>query len=330
MTEHKSMPPAYDPETVEPRWSARWAEAELFEAEARSPRPKFSIAIPPPNVTGELHMGHATNFTIQDVWCRYKRMTGYEVLWLPGTDHAAIATQNVLEKQLAAEGTTKEEIGRAAFQELVDEWYRKTRGTILEQTKDLGASVDFTRTRFTMDPDYVHAVREAFVRYYEQGWLYRGPRIVNWCPRCLSAISDLEIEWQEHQDTLYYIRYPIEELPDQGVVVATVRPETMLADTGVSVHPADPRYAHLVGRHAVLPLVGRRLPIVADEAVERDFGTGALKVTPGHDPMDWEIGQRHGLQLINGMHLDGRMNVPGPPAHDGLPGGEARAPVGRG
>ena len=317
------MPPAYDPAAIEAAWYARWEEARLFVADAQSAKPKFSIAIPPPNVTGELHMGHAANFTLQDVWCRYRRMTGYEVLWLPGTDHAAIATQNVLEKQLAAEGTSKEEIGRAAFEELVDEWYRKTRGTILEQTKELGASVDFTRTRFTMDPQYVHAVREAFVRYYEKGWMYRGPRIVNWCPRCLSAISDLEVDWQVHHDTLYRIAYPIEGT-DEKVVIATVRPETMLADTGVAVHPEDPRYAGIVGKHALLPLVGRRLPIVADAAVERGFGTGALKVTPGHDAMDYEIGERHHLELINGMHPDGRMNTPFARAYDGKPALEAR------
>jgi len=317
------MPPAYDPAAIEAAWYARWERARLFVADAHSPKPKFSIAIPPPNVTGELHVGHATNFTIQDALCRYRRMTGHEVLWLPGTDHAAIATQNVLEKQLAADGTTKEEIGRAAFEELVDEWYRQTRGTILDQTRELGVSVDFTRARFTMDPEYVHAVREAFVRYYDRGWMYRGPRIVNWCPRCLSAISDLEVDWQVHHDTLYRIAYPIDG-SDHKVVIATVRPETMLADTGVAVHPEDDRYAGIVGKHAILPLVGRRLPIVADSAVERGFGTGALKVTPGHDAMDYEIGERHHLELINGMHPDGRMNTPFAPAYDGRPAPEAR------
>ncbi|HEX6349088.1 MAG TPA: valine--tRNA ligase [Candidatus Dormibacteraeota bacterium] len=326
MTDRTPMPSAYDPQAIEAGWYARWEAAQLFRADPSSPKPKFSIAIPPPNVTGELHMGHATNFTIQDALCRYRRMTGHEVLWLPGTDHAAIATQNVLEKQLAADGASKEEIGRAAFEELVDEWYRKVRGTILEQTKELGASVDFTRTRFTMDAGYVHAVREAFVRYYERGWMYRGPRIVNWCPRCLSAISDLEVDWQVHHDTLYRIAYPIEGT-DQQVVIATVRPETMLADTGVAVHPDDERYRGLAGRHAILPLVGRRLPIVADAAVERAFGTGALKVTPGHDAMDYEIGERHHLELISAMHPDGRMNTPFAPAYDGLPALEARALV---
>jgi valyl-tRNA synthetase len=327
MSQNHAMSTAYDPRAVEARWYARWEEARLFLADSASPKPKFSIAVPPPNVTGELHMGHALNGTLQDAWARYRRMTGCEVLWLPGTDHAAIATQNVIERQLAAEGMTKEQLGRAAFESRVEEWYITVGGTIIGQFRELGASLDWSRVRFTMDPAYVRAVRTAFARFWERGWLYRGPRIVNWCPRCMSAISDLEVEWQEHHDTLYFIRYPIEELAGEGVAIATVRPETMLADTGVAVHPDDPRYRHLVGRHAVLPLVGRRLPIVADEAVEREFGTGALKVTPGHDPMDWEIGQRHGLDLINGMHLDGRMNVPGMPAYDGLSGAEARALV---
>jgi valyl-tRNA synthetase len=325
MSDQQPMPAAYDPQAVEPAWSARWQEAGLFRADARSPKPKYSIAIPPPNVTGELHLGHALNGTLQDVWSRYRRMTGYEVLWLPGTDHAAIATQNVIERQLAGEGTTKEELGRAAFEARVEEWYVTVGATIIDQYRELGASVDLTRLRFTMDPAYVRAVRTAFVHFWEKGWLYRGPRIVNWCPNNLSAISDLEVDWQEHRDTLYRIRYPVEGGGE--LVIATVRPETMLADTGVAVHPDDERYRHLVGRHAILPLVGRRLPIVADAAVERGFGTGALKVTPGHDPMDWEIGRRHGLPVINAMHPDGRMNVPELPAYDGLPGVEARERV---
>src|SRR5215469_9567238 len=313
------MSKSYDPKAVEAGWFARWEQAGLFRADADSPRPKFSMALPPPNVTGELHMGHALQSALYDAWARYRRMTGYEVLWLPGTDHAAISTQNVIERQLAAEGVTKEELGRERFDERVEAWYASVGSTIMEQFKELGASLDMSRLRFTMDPDYVRAVRTAFVRFWEKGWLYRGPRIVNWLPRGLSAISDLEVDWQEHHDTLYYVRYPIEELRGEGLVIATVRPETMLADTGVAVHPDDPRYRHMVGKHAILPLVGRRLPIVADEVVNREFGTGALKVTPGHDAVDWEIGQRHGLELISAMHLDGRMNVPDLPAYDGLP-----------
>ena len=319
------MPPAYDPQAVEASWFARWESAGVFHADPASEKPKYSIAVPPPNVTAVLHMGHALNGTLQDAWARYRRMTGFEVLWLPGTDHAAIATQNVIERQLADEGTSKEALGRERFQQRVDDWYATVGSTIIDQFKELGLSLDYSRVRFTMDPEYVRAVRTAFVHFWRKGWLYRGPRIVNWCPRNLSAISDLEVDWQEHRDTLYRIRYPVEGGGE--VVIATVRPETMLADTGVAVHPDDDRYRHLVGRHAVLPLVGRRLPIVADPAVQRDFGTGALKVTPGHDPMDWELGQRHGLPIVNGMHPDGRMNVPDLPAYDGRPGVEARALV---
>jgi valyl-tRNA synthetase len=322
MSQSNPMPPAYEPQAVEAGWYERWLAAELFRADAASPRPKFSVALPPPNVTGELHMGHALNGTLQDVWARHRRMTGYEVLWLPGSDHAAIATQNVIERQLAAEGSSKEALGRERFNQRVDEWYASVGATIVEQYKELGASLDFSRLRFTMDPEYVRAVRTAFVHYWEKGWLYRGPRLVNWCPRCMSAISDLEVDWQTHHDTLYYIRYLVEEGGE--VVIATVRPETMLADTGIAVHPEDERYRELVGRHAVLPLVERLLPIVTDESVRRDFGTGALKITPGHDPMDWEIGQRHGLPVVNGMNPDGTMNVPDLPAYDGVPALEAR------
>src|SRR5260221_3355036 len=253
-------------------------------------------------------------------------MIGYEVLWQAGSDHAAIDTQNVIEKQLANEGLTKEEIGREAFDEIVDEWYRKVGATIVTQFRVLGASLDMSRLRFTMDPLYVRAVRTAFVLYYEKGWLYRGPRIVNWCPKNLTAISDLEVDWQTHEDTLYYISYPVEGT-DETLTIATVRPETMLADTGVAVHPDDDRYRQLVGKFALLPLVGRRLPIVADAAVQKEFGTGALKVTPGHDLLDYEIGERHGLDLVNGMNLDGTMNVPELPRYDGLPGVEARKRV---
>jgi len=321
--------PAYDPKTVEPEWYARWEAAGLFTADASSSKRKYAICLPPPNVTGVLHMGHATNGTVQDAWARYRRMRGDEVLFLPGTDHAAIATQNVLERELAREGASKEQIGRAAFEERVERWYASVGQTIVGQLRELGCSLDWSRLRFTMDAAYVRAVQTAFVRFFERGWLYRGPRIVNWCPRCLSAISDEEVEWQEHDDTLYFIRYPLEgaSSADEGITIATVRPETILADTGVAVHPEDERYLGLVGKRAMLPLVGRRLPIVADEAVERSFGSGALKVTPGHDQTDYEIGQRHGLPLIDGLHLDGRIKMPELPAYDGLSVDEARARV---
>ncbi|MFZ0217564.1 MAG: valine--tRNA ligase, partial [Candidatus Dormiibacterota bacterium] len=325
-TPEGGMPTAYDPRVVEPVWSDRWEKAALFRADASSERPPFSIALPPPNITGDLHLGHAVNAALQDAWARYRRMTGYEVLWQPGTDHAAIATQNVIEKQLAGEGTTKEELGRAAFEERVAEWYDEVGHRIIGQLQELGASIDRSRLRFTLDEQYVRAVRTAFVHYYDRGLIYRGPRIVNWCPRCQSAISDLEVQWREHTDTLYSIRYPIEG-SGETITIATVRPETMLFDTGLAVHPDDERYRHLVGQVAVLPLVGRRLPIVADPAVEREFGTGALKITPGHDPLDYELGQRHGLALINGMHPDGRLDAPELPRYDGLPALQARERV---
>jgi valyl-tRNA synthetase len=319
-----SMPTAFDPQAIEAGWYALWEKDGLFIADAKSRKKKYTICLPPPNITGELHMGHALNHTLQDICARYRRMAGYEVLFLPGTDHAAIATQNVIEKQLAAEGMSKEQLGREAFETRVDEWYRDVGETIVSQDRILGVSLDWSRLRFTMDERYVRAVMTAFVAFYEKGWIYRAPRIVNWCPRDRSAISDLEVKWQEHHDTLYFIRYPVEGGGE--VVIATVRPETMLADTGVAVNPTDERYRSLIGKAAILPLVGRRLPIVGDDAVQKDFGTGALKVTPGHDPMDYDIGQRHSLEIVNGMHPDGSMNVPGL-AYDGLPGLEARRRV---
>jgi valyl-tRNA synthetase len=319
------LPAAYDPAGVEPAWDARWEAAGLFVADPASPKPKFAVCLPPSNVTGVLHMGHAVNGTVQDVWARYRRMTGHEVLFLPGTDHAAIATQNVIERQLAAEGTSKEEIGREAFRARTKRWYESVGQTIVRQLRELGASLDWTRLRFTLDPAYARAVATAFTYYYDRGWIYRGPRLVNWCPRCRSAISDEEVEWRERRDTLAYIRYPIEGGGE--ITIATVRPETILFDTGVAVHPDDARYAAVVGRTAILPLVGRRLPIVADEAVVPDFGSGALKVTPGHDLVDFQIGQRRGLPLLSGLHPDGRLDAPDLPAYDGRPVGAARALV---
>ncbi len=321
MSDDLQMPKAFDPQAIEAGWYARWEAGGLFVADPKSDKPKFTMCFPPPNITGELHMGHALQTAIYDLIARYRRMTGHEVLFLPGYDHAAIATQNVIEKQLAREGLTKEELGREKFDERVNQWYGQVGATIINQLRLLGASMDWTRLRFTMDPRYVRAVMTAFVEFYARGWIYRAPRIVNWCPHDRSAISDLEVEWEEHQDTLYYIRYPVEGGGE--VVIATVRPETMLADTGVAVNPSDDRYRHLIGKTAVLPLVGRKLPIVGDEGVEKDFGTGALKVTPGHDPLDYEIGQRHSLETVNGMHPDGSINAPGLP-YDGLPALEAR------
>jgi len=319
------MDKAFDPKAVEPRWRQRWEELAIGRADMRSSRPPFVIALPPPNITGALHMGHACGFSIQDTLSRYHRMRGDEVEWCPGTDHAAIATQNVIERQLAEEGTTKEALGREQFQERVDAWYREYGGRIYEQMRRLGFSCDWSRSRFTLDDAYVRAIRVVFKTLFDDGLIYRGPRIVNWCPRCRSAISDEEIDWQEHKDTLYYLRYPV----DGGdfVTVATVRPETMLGDTGVAVAPGDPRYQALVGRTAVLPLTQRAVPIVEDAAVRPEFGTGALKVTPGHDPTDYEIGRRHSLPLIRVIALDGTMDVPALPQFHGMPVEQARGAV---
>ena len=300
------MEKAWKPQEVEREFYRRWEEAGLFVADNQSPRPHFSVVLPPPNITGELHLGHAVNHSIQDIYCRYKRMLGFEVLWLPGTDHAAIATQNVIEKQLAAEGTTKEELGRAAFEKRVAAWYDSVGRTILNQERRLGLSLDWSRLRFTLDKAYVRAIRDAFVRLYQEGLLYRGPRIVNWCPHDRSSISDLEVEWREQEDQLYYVRYDMVD-GNGHLVVATARPETMLADVALAVHPKDERYQRFIGRKARLPIVERELEVIADEAVDMNFGTGVLKVTPGHDPMDYEIGQRHGLEILSCVDKNGNI-----------------------
>ncbi|HEY6378143.1 MAG TPA: valine--tRNA ligase [Candidatus Dormibacteraeota bacterium] len=319
------MDKAFDPTQVEPRWRARWEELGVGHADASSDRPAFAIALPPPNVTAELHLGHAASFGVQDTLARWHRMLGDEVEWCPGTDHAAIATQNVIERQLAGEGVTKEEIGRAAFDARVVEWYASTGNRIYDQMKALGFTCDWARSRFTLDEPYVRAIRVVFKRLYDDGLIYRGPRIVNWCPRNLSAVSDEEVTWEEHEDTLVELRYPVEG--GGSITVATVRPETMLGDTAVAVAPGDPRHRDLVGRTVILPLTGRRVPIIEDEAVEPEFGTGALKVTPGHDATDYEIGARHGLPVLTVISPEGRMDVPELPAFHGLDVVNARTAV---
>lgn len=319
------MDTAFSPAVVEPRWRTRWEELGIGIADPTSPRPTFVIALPPPNITAELHMGHTASSTLQDVLCRQRRMLGYEVEWCPGTDHAAIATQNVIERQLAAEGTTKEALGRERFMARVEAWYREYGGRILEQMRCLGFTCDWSRTRFTLDPGYVRAIRVVFKALYDEGLIYRGPRIVNWCPRCHSAISDEEVDWQEHGDVLYHLRYPL--VGGGEVVVATVRPETMLADTAVAVSPGDERYRSIVGRRVELPLTGRQVPVIEDPAVMREFGTGALKVTPGHDPTDYEIGQRHGLPVLSVISPDGTMDTPDLPQFHGLDVAVAREAV---
>ncbi|GAB4271076.1 MAG: valine--tRNA ligase [Deferrisomatales bacterium] len=297
---------AYDPHVIEEKWYERWLADRRFHADPASDKPAFSIVIPPPNVTGNLHMGHALNNTLQDVLVRYKRMDGYETLWMPGTDHAGIATQNVVERMLAQEGTSREAIGREAFIERVWKWKEESGGTIIRQLKRLGASCDWERERFTMDEGLSRAVREVFCRLYDEGLIYRDDYIINWCPRCRTALSDLEAEHQEAEGRLWHLRYPYTD--GEGYVeVATTRPETMLGDTAVAVHPEDPRYRDRVGRTLILPVMNREIPVIADPAVDPAFGTGAVKVTPAHDPNDFAMGVRHGLERVQVIGEDGRM-----------------------
>jgi valyl-tRNA synthetase len=291
------MDPAYDPQQVEAHWYSRWESAGVFRPEQNPGGPPYCIVIPPPNVTGSLHMGHALNMALQDALIRRKRMQGYAALWVPGTDHAGIATQNVVERQLAAEGLTRHHLGREAFIERVWLWKQRHGGRIAEQMRRLGFSCDWTRERFTMDEGLYRAVRTVFVRLYEEGIIYRGRRVINWCPRCHTALSDIEVEHEDLMGELVYIAYPFAE-GEGGVEVATTRAETMLGDTAVAVHPDDERYRSLIGRMLRLPLTGREIPIVGDAAVDPEFGTGAVKVTPAHDPTDFEIAERAGLPAI--------------------------------
>ncbi|KUK36281.1 MAG: Valine--tRNA ligase [Thermacetogenium phaeum] len=306
MSGQQVIPKTYNPHLVEEKWSQFWINSGFFHAEVDPSREPFCIVIPPPNVTGSLHLGHALNNTIQDILVRWRRMQGYNTLWLPGTDHAGIATQARVEEELAKEGLTKHDLGREKFLERVWAWKEVYGGEIIKQLKRLGASCDWERERFTMDQGCSRAVREVFRKLYEKGLIYRGNYIINWCPKCQTTISDIEVEHVEHQGKLYYIRYPGLD-GSSGVVVATTRPETMLGDTGVAVHPEDPRYQHLVGKKVLLPLMDRPIPVVADEAVDPDFGTGAVKVTPAHDPTDFEIGNRHNLPQVVVIGRDGRM-----------------------
>jgi valyl-tRNA synthetase len=292
------MPKAYDPAPAESRWYAAWEEAGAFRPEVNPDGEPFCIVIPPPNITGSLHMGHAFEHSLIDATVRRKRMQGYAALWLPGTDHAGIATQNVVERELAKEGLDRHEIGRAAFVERVWRWKETSGGQITQQMRKMGDSCDWSRERFTMDEGCSRAVRVVFVRLYEEGLVYRANRIINWCPRCHTALSDIEVEHEDTEGELVHIRYPFREA-DGFITVATTRAETMLGDTAVAVHPTDPRYAGAVGRTLVLPLVGREIPVVADEAVDPDFGTGAVKVTPAHDPNDFEIAGRHNLPPVD-------------------------------
>ena len=302
----KGLDKSYEPRDVEKRWYLFWEENHLFEADEKGAAPGYSIVIPPPNVTGVLHMGHALNNTLQDILCRYRRLRGDNVLWMPGTDHAGIATQNVVEKKLAEEGLNRHQLGRDKFIEAVWEWRKKYGSAITGQLKRLGASCDWKRERFTMDKGLSMAVRKVFVELYREGLIYRGNYITNWCPRCRTALADLEVEHEEHNGHLYHIRYP-EENGKGGVIIATTRPETMLGDTAVAVNPGDDRYRNLAFQYVVLPLMNRVIPVIRDDYVDQSFGTGALKVTPAHDPNDFEIGIRHQLPGIKVIGEDGMM-----------------------
>src|ERR1700741_3101620 len=316
------METRYTPQGVEERWQKIWEEEGLYEADPASDKPPYVIAVPPPNVTGALHMGHALNGSIQDVLIRLHRMRGFSTLWQPGYDHAGIATQAVVEKELRKEGTTRFDLGREEFVERVWAWLREYGGVIMGQFRRLGCSLDYGRERFTMDDAYVRAVVRFFVHLYERGWLYRDNRIVNWCSDCRTSISDLEVEHIENDDALTYARYPFAD-GDGSITIATVRPATILADVAVAVHPDDERYRDAVGREVLVPVVGRNVPVIADERVERDFGTGALKITPGHDPLDFEIGRDHGRPAPRVIGLDGRMTCDIPDLLIGLTEDEA-------
>ena len=324
------LPKAYDPGAIEPRWADYWIQEKLFHVETPTPgssQPTFTLTLPPPNVTGNLHMGHMLEHTEIDIIIRWKRMQGIPTLWLPGTDHAGIATQLMVERQLAAEGTSRRDIGREAFVERVWDWKRHYGGVILQQMKRLGASVDWSREYFTMDERMSRAVRDAFVQLYEEGLIYRGKYIVNWCPRCITAVSDLEVIHEETQGKIYEIRYPVVGSPNEFIVVATTRPETMLGDTAVAVNSADARYRHLHGKKVLLPLMNREIPIITDDILANpEFGTGAVKVTPSHDPNDFEAGLRNALPQIDVMNEVAQMNENAGP-YAGLDRFEARKKV---
>jgi valyl-tRNA synthetase len=321
----KELAKVYEPQSVEDKWYGVWEKAGYFRGAATSVNPPYSIVIPPPNITGVLHMGHALNNTLQDILCRWKRMGGYNVLWMPGTDHAGIATQNVVERQLATEGKDRFELGREAFIERVWRWKGESGGQIIGQLKRLGASCDWERERFTMDEGLSTAVREVFVHLYEEGLVYRDNRLINWCPRCHTALSDIEVEHEEKGGHLWHLRYPVVG-SDRYLVVATTRPETMLGDTAVAVNPADDRYSGLIGGHVLLPLVNRTIPIIADDYVDVKFGTGVVKITPAHDFNDFEVGKRHNLDRINIFDESAVVNAAGR-QYEGLDRFEARKKI---
>jgi len=320
------LPKTYNSQEVEGRWYNWWESKGYFHADVRSDRPPFVMVMPPPNVTGSLHMGHMLNQTVQDVIARRKRMQGFNTLWLPGMDHAGIATQNVVERELQKEGLTRHDLGREKFVQRVWEWKEQYGGIILKQIRRIGSSCDWSRERFTFDEGLSRAVREVFVRLYEEGLIYRGKRLINWCPRCRTALSDLETISQPLDSKLYYLKYPVKDRLNTYVEVATTRPETMLGDTAVAVNPKDSRYNEYKGASVILPLLHREIPFIEDDAVDIEFGTGIVKVTPAHDPTDFEMGQRHGLPQISVIDEDARITAAGGP-YQGLDRTEARARV---
>lgn len=320
----ENIPTVYDPASVETKWYQRWETDRVFHAVPQKDGKHYSIVIPPPNVTGQLHMGHALDNTLQDILIRWRRMQGYDTLWMPGCDHAGIATQIKVEEVLAKEGVSRYDLGREKFIERVWEWKHQYGDRITNQLKRLGASCDWERERFTMDEGCSQAVREVFVSLYEKGLIYQGDRITNWCPRCNTALSDIEVEHEDSAGKLYHVRYPLQENPDEYVTVATTRPETILGDTGVAVNPKDERYTAVVGKNLVLPIIGRILPIIADEYVDPAFGTGAVKVTPAHDPNDFDMGQRHHLPTIRVIGNNGTMTAEAGEAYAGLDRYECR------
>ncbi len=306
----KELEKVYDPKQVEDKTYRFWVEKRYFHAEPNPKKKPYTIVIPPPNITGQLHLGHALDCTLQDSIIRFKRMQGYEALWLPGTDHASIATEAKIVEAMRKEGVTKDDLGREGFLERAWEWKKTYGGKIVEQLKKMGSSCDWERERFTLDEGCSEAVKEVFIRLYEKGLIYRGERIINWCPHCLTSISDAEVEYEEHDGHFWHIRYPLSD--GSGYLeIATTRPETLLGDTALAVHPDDERYQALVGKTVILPLVGREIPIVADSYVEMDFGTGVVKITPAHDPNDFEVGLRHNLPVINVMNDDATINENG-------------------
>ena len=309
-TKIEDLPTVYDPKATEDEMYRFWEEGGFFKADAKSKKPPYSIVIPPPNVTGVLHMGHALDETLQDILTRYHRMSGYETLWLPGTDHAGIATQNVVEKKLREKGLSRYDLGREKFLEETWAWANEHKSAILDQCKRLGASFDRTRERFTFDKGCSDAVKEVFVRLYEKGLIYKGKYIVNWCPRCQSAISDVETEYATEQGHMWEISYPVKG-ESGAIIVATTRPETIFGDVAIAVHPEDHKYSELVGKTVIIPLSGREIPIIADEYVDRNFGTGAVKITPAHDPNDFEVGKRHNLKPIWVIDGEGKMKACG-------------------